>query len=410
MGRAPARSFKIKINGEAYGINANDSAVFKMIKVDLTEYEIVLAENETVAFFGAEDTLYPGYLLKDENNQNEAAKYWKLNAPQSLGFYTYVGRGNTVGESKNSLIFDFDIERTHFSLAEKQAAENADADYEAMLEALREKYAGKKISILGDSISTFRGVSNNVNYNKSIGSNAVYYPDSNTDFASKSSTYWGRLIEELEMELCVDNAWSGSRVYGQSGCNYNDSMPRRATELSHRRNGDPDLILVYMGINDLHNSPAQVPFGGLYYSVRGASTADERRAIVDEWFAEVKATAEANPGYVPGESYSEWAEAYALGLYEMKNKYANAEIYCMTLIQNEDTRCTAEKIESFNVCIRAIAEYLGIGLIDQELEGYITPDNCYAYCGDSTALHPSPYGHLLMEKFIVETLYKNLAK
>ena len=122
------------------------------------------------------------------------------------------------------------------------------------------------------------------------------------------------------------------------------------------------------------------------------------------------ARSEANPGNVAGTSYTEWAEAYALGLYAMKNKYSNAEIYCMTLIQNKDSRCTAEKVNSFNTCIRAIAEYLDIGIIDQERDGYITPENCYAYTGDSTALHPSPYGHVLMERLIVETLYKDLIK
>ena len=410
MRLSPLRSYSIKINGAAYGIEENDNAVFKMIKVDISDYNIELSENETVAFFGATDTLYPGYLLKDESNQNEAAKYWKSNAPQSLGFYTYVGNGFSLGESKNSLIYDFEIEKTHATLAEKQAAENAQADYDAMIAALAEKYSGKKLSILGDSISTFNKVSNNVNYNLTIGSNAVYYPNNNTDFVDMSSLYWGRLIDELGMSLCVDNAWSGSRVYGQSGCSYNDSMPRRATELSHRRYGDPDLIIVYMGINDLHNSPSQVPFGGLYNKLRFANTDAERRAVVEQWFENVLATSEANPGYVAGTSYSEWAEAYALGLYAMKNKYPNAEIYCMTLIQNQDSRCTAAKVESFNACIRALTDYFGIGLIDQAAEGYITPDNCYAYCGDSTALHPSPYGHVLMKDLIVETLYKNLDK
>ena len=301
-----------------------------------------------------------------------------------------------------------EIERTFDTLEEKKRADAA--EFAAKVEALKEKYSGKKLSILGDSISTFDGVSNNVNYNLTIGSNAVYYPKNNTDFVSRKSLYWGRLIENLGMSLCVDNAWSGSRVYGQDGCSFNDSMPRRATELSHRRYGDPDLIIVYMGINDLHNSPSSVPFGGLYNKLKTVSTEEEQMKIVEEWFAAVIAASEATPGFVAGESYSEWAEAYALGLYEMKKKYADAEIYCMTLIRNQDTRCTAEKVTGFNTCIRAIAKYLEIGIIDQELEGYITPDNCYAFCGDSTALHPSPYGHILMEKLIVETLYRDLEK
>ena len=409
ISRAPSRKYTVKINGAEYGIEANDASVFKMITVDLSSYDIVLAEDETVAFFGAADTLYPGYLLQDAENKNEAAVFWKNNAPEALGFYTYAGRGFSLNQSHNSLVYNFELERTFDTIAEKQAYENADAEFEKMLEALRVKYSGKKISILGDSISTFRRISNNVNYNKTIGSNAVYYPDNNPNFVTHNALYWGRLMNDLEMELCVDNAWSGSYVYGQSGASFNDSMPRRATELSHRRYGDPDLIIVYMGINDLHHA-AEVPFGNLYNKISKVTDEAERRAIVAQWFEALKATSDANPGYVAGTSYAEWAEAYALGLYAMKEKYQNADIYCMTLIKNNDSRCTDARIEGFNACIRAIADYLEIGLIDQERDGYITPENCHAYSGDKTALHPSPYGHLLMEKLIVETLYKNLEK
>lgn len=403
-----SREYPIKINGAEYGIEANDGSVFKMITVDLSSYGIVLADDETVAFFGKTDTLYPGYLLQDKDNLNEASKFWKQNAPQCLGFFMSVGGGFAYSQSHNSLVFDFTVERTYDTLAEKKEADNASASFAEKVAALKEKYGGKKLSILGDSISTFRKISNNINYNKTIGSNAVYYPDNNPNFVNHNALYWGHLITDLDMSLCVDNAWSGSYVYGQSGASYKDSMPRRATELSHRRNGDPDLILVYMGINDVHHTDT-VPFGNLYGKL-SAVPEDERAAIVEEWFAAVKATSDANPGYVPGKSYSEWAEAYALGLYAMKQKYPNAEIYCMTLIQNNDNRCTDEKINGFNTCIRAIAEYLEIGLIDQERDGYITPENCHAYSGDTTALHPSPIGHILMERLIVETLYENLDK
>ena len=38
-----------------------------------------------------------------------------------------------------------------------------------------EDFAGKKVSILGDSISTYVGVSNNTAYNSTIGGNALFY-------------------------------------------------------------------------------------------------------------------------------------------------------------------------------------------------------------------------------------------
>ena len=58
----------------------------------------------------------------------------------------------------------------------------------------REQLAGKGISILGDSISTFQNWSNNTSYNSTIGSNAVYYKGSRDGFTAVSETWWMQSI------------------------------------------------------------------------------------------------------------------------------------------------------------------------------------------------------------------------
>ena len=71
-------------------------------------------------------------------------------------------------------------------------------------------YAGKTMSILGDSISTYAGVSNNTAYNSTIGSNAVYY--SSGSLGGQQETWWQQAIDALGMQLLVNNSWSGSCV------------------------------------------------------------------------------------------------------------------------------------------------------------------------------------------------------
>ena len=73
--------------------------------------------------------------------------------------------------------------------------------------------SGKKISILGDSISTYEGVSNNASFNKTIGLNNRYYETgASKALPTQNLTYWGQLIEKYGMELCVNNSTGGGKV------------------------------------------------------------------------------------------------------------------------------------------------------------------------------------------------------
>ena len=103
---------------------------------------------------------------------------------------------------------------------------------------------GKKLSILGDSISTYKGVSNDKSINSTIGGNAWFY----TNPFPLEKTYWSLLLDRLGMTLCVNNSWSGGNLHGvddpTSGVNMAQNLAKDNGEL-------PDLIIVFMGINDL---------------------------------------------------------------------------------------------------------------------------------------------------------------
>lgn len=103
---------------------------------------------------------------------------------------------------------------------------------------------GKILSILGDSISTYVGVSNDSTANISIGENpCFYYPP-----FPREKTYWALVCQALELTLCVNNSWSGGNL---SGKNVPWSGVNRASNLTDTDGIKPDIVIVFMGMNDL---------------------------------------------------------------------------------------------------------------------------------------------------------------
>lgn len=103
---------------------------------------------------------------------------------------------------------------------------------------------GKRMSILGDSLSTYLGVSNDKNANKRLLFNPSFYKPP----FPVEKTYWHLLLEKFHMELCVNNSYSGGNLSGRGD---EDAGVNRAAHLSREDGTSPDLILVLMGLNDL---------------------------------------------------------------------------------------------------------------------------------------------------------------
>lgn len=101
---------------------------------------------------------------------------------------------------------------------------------------LRERYQGKKISILGNSRCTFKG------YIPS--SNRCYYPKGNVDDVSK--TWWWMVINTIGAYLEVNNSYSAGRI--------TNTHPSYPNDLSRIENlGNPDCIFLWGGVNDQNN-------------------------------------------------------------------------------------------------------------------------------------------------------------
>jgi lysophospholipase L1-like esterase len=103
---------------------------------------------------------------------------------------------------------------------------------------------GLRLSILGDSVSTYRGVSNDDTANASTRYNPCFYRDP----FPLEKTYWRLLADALGMTLCVNNSWSGGNLSGRDNP---DAGVNRAAQLSRDDGTAPDVVVVFMGLNDL---------------------------------------------------------------------------------------------------------------------------------------------------------------
>jgi len=104
---------------------------------------------------------------------------------------------------------------------------------------------GKYLSILGDSVSTYNGVSNDGSANAALYANRVYYFSRHFPV---ESTYWHIILREYGMRLCVNNSFSGGELSGKDNP---FSGVSRSRHLSRDSGESPDVIIVFMGLNDL---------------------------------------------------------------------------------------------------------------------------------------------------------------
>lgn len=102
-------------------------------------------------------------------------------------------------------------------------------------------YVGKKISIIGDSIST---------YEEYVPEGyKTFYPYPTADVSDVNLTWWMKAINKLGGKLFINNSYSGSCV-STGGSSASQSMERLSKLVV---NGEtPDVIIIYMGSNDCH--------------------------------------------------------------------------------------------------------------------------------------------------------------
>ena len=247
---------------------------------------------------------------------------------------------------------------------------------------------GKYVSILGDSISTFNGYSNDAAVNTTIGANGPRYdagaadtkPGSYCLLESVEDTWWMHFANRSGMELLVNNSWAGSQVFGGKTSDgriipaaYLDRCVNLHDNTLENNPGNapvhPDVIFVYLGINDYNFNRSNVGSGAVDYS----------SLVSDDGAYATPAT---------------FGEAYGIMLHKMRNAYPNAQIFAMTLLPENLYSVDKGAWEQHNAYIRAAAEYYDIPVVDLAENCAITWENYSGYMIDR--IHPTTAGMKLI--------------
>ena len=242
--------------------------------------------------------------------------------------------------------------------AEVTAGESAWVVYNYASEAeynyLYSLFHEKRISVMGDSISTIK--------DKIPSGNALYYDNTTGKEMTFERNYWGDIITRFGAVEGIDEAWSGSTIGSKAA-----SMASKDRINKLDDNGTPDVILYYGGSNP--------------DSSVGTFDPDADYAKTVDW----------------AQSYSDTASAYAASLQRMKATYPGAEIIAMIpYYEQNNIPKQAEVIEQ-------IAKHYDITTIDlRELRNQegISPNN---------ALHPNMDGHSQIAAYICQQLYEQQA-
>ncbi len=111
----------------------------------------------------------------------------------------------------------------------------------------------KKVSVLGDSYSTFIGVIP-ANY-------ATFYPNDRNDVKEIDQTWWSLYVKAKGYTLEKNDSWGGTTIcgtgYGGMDASRNNFISRVDSL------GNPDIIFVFGGTNDAW---ARAPIGEYQYS------------------------------------------------------------------------------------------------------------------------------------------------
>ena len=170
----------------------------------------------------------------------------------------------------------------------------------------------KKVSVLGDSYSTFKG-SNPEGY-------APFYPDANNDVKEEGQTWWSLYNKAMGYTLEANDSWGGTTIcntgYFRSN-SANSSFNSRLWKL-----GNPDIIFVFGGTNDAW---ANAPIGEYKYSDISKADCNALRPAL----------------------------AYMLDA--LKRIYPNATIYTML---------NSELKEEVNQSFREVCKHYGVKLIE----------------------------------------------
>ena len=237
-----------------------------------------------------------------------------------------------------------------------------------------EQLQGKTVSILGDSISTFEGISNGTaaqTSNSTIGEGSAHYGEKTDGTPLRGDvllkdTWWYQTAEELGLRILVNNSWNGTCIYearfGSEGA-YVDRCVQLHDDTGENAGEEPELIFIMMGTNDFTNFP---------------------------------------------ETLDQASEVYESMLRKMKARYPMAEIYCLSLLprREENSLGTGQPTE-FNQKLQDVVKDEGCVWVDLTTSD-ITPENeVFDRYFHESNLHPNAAGMDVITRCLVDAILRS---
>ena len=266
---------------------------------------------------------------------------------------------------KDTMYFDIPQNAYYYRLIINDGHSPVLTENYTKLKAINIKYGifkDKKISILGDSLSSFKGYSPE--------DHAVpFYPKDNTNMNNINRIYWKKVIDELGMILDTDNAYSSSTVVENTTFTSLSDDNRLSTL------GNPDVIIVEGGTNDIYSG---------------------------------KNSSNINSYELTQYDKTKFSEAYLYILNKLTELYPNAKIICLTpaqILYNENyparSNCTYERINDICDNIIELATNFGCEYIDLRKIGFNYKNINYMTL---EGLHWNPLMHSKVSQAIINKL------
>ena len=237
-------------------------------------------------------------------------------------------------------------------------------------------YANKKLSILADSISTFEGYNNDVNTNTTIGNNRVYYGgvdhSGSTYITDVNKTWWKMLVDELSMSICVNNSWSGSLVLdaNKDACGYGKRSANLHNDIT---NTYPDVIFIYLGTNDANRLELEI----------GEYDKEE----IDKFI---------NSNKEP----TNFAQAYALMLNNVKQNYKKAKIFAFALLPFR--WISKESDDKYYDLMKKLINHFNLYIVDLHKDCNV--ELTLEYFAEGGFVHPNEKGMIAIKECVKNTL------
>ena len=200
------------------------------------------------------------------------------------------------------------------------------ADVVVKIVALEDPLRTTRVSIIGDSISTFAGWCDTTK-------GGAYYPRSDCDVTSVSDTWWHKVIYNkmstgvYEANISAGNTTVVQNTTGDSGAYwYGWDF---GTRLQQKGIGEPDVVFIYGGTNDyghtLYNSTSEELIDGVEMGAESFPEASQSR--LEEMYAAAEAaTTVSAADALDGTSF---CSAYIRLIQMIKVRFPSAKVVCV---------------------------------------------------------------------------------